>query len=319
MDVHMMRIIETNAVVQAIEKLGKEFDSLRWNFSPEPSSGCEDLISHWLGEDDEEVMVNVFQGNYINEPFHRQDFFYIHFAWEGSYETLTASHGVRTEIQEGECWIGQPYSGYAARKNSKEACTIIGVLIRRETFIHDFLSFMAVDTAMLNFFLEPQKNRFSDEFIHMAIPAASPVWSLLALMACEYAYKTPDTQKVIKPMAMSLTMYLSAEYRRLHVQSGSDLISRIREYIETETESVTLQSLAAHFGYHPVYLSRYIPQKTGLSFSQIVLEIRMRKAGVLLEHTDLPVEKIAAMTGYSNTSNFYRAFRQYYKTSPRKL
>lgn len=45
----------------------------------------------------------------------------------------------------------------------------------------------------------------------------------------------------------------------------------------------------------------------------------MRREKLLLEHTDLSIEKIAAMLGYSNNSNFYKAFREYYGTSPRQL
>ncbi|WP_442911432.1 helix-turn-helix domain-containing protein [Lachnoclostridium sp. An76] len=31
------------------------------------------------------------------------------------------------------------------------------------------------------------------------------------------------------------------------------------------------------------------------------------------------VEEIAAMLGYSNSSNFYKAFREYYHQSPREF
>ena len=45
----------------------------------------------------------------------------------------------------------------------------------------------------------------------------------------------------------------------------------------------------------------------------------MQRAQLLLNHTDMSVEKIAIMLGYSNTSNFYKAFKQYFQTTPRKL
>ena len=32
-----------------------------------------------------------------------------------------------------------------------------------------------IDTDMLRFFLEPQKNRYSDEFVHLYIPETSPI------------------------------------------------------------------------------------------------------------------------------------------------
>ena len=76
-------------------------------------------------------------------------------------------------------------------------CIIIGVLIRKETFIREFLSSLSADIAMLNFFLEPQKNKYAEEFTIINIPEKSPIWRLLGLMVLEYANKTPDTQKVL--------------------------------------------------------------------------------------------------------------------------
>ena len=302
---------------KAIEKLGQDFPRLNWDFSPMP--GSSELVSHWLGDESEEVMVNVFHGKRINEQFHRQDFFFIHFAYRGNYDALSAQYNNRITIKEGSCYIGQPYSGYAAKRESDEECIIIGVLIKTETFIREFLNSLSADTAMLRFFLEPQKNRYSDEFIHLDIPQESPIWKLLGLMALEYANKTEDSQKILKPMVMALAMYLSAEYKRQNLPSGSNISEKLIGYIETNADTATLKSMAAHFGYHHVYLSRLLPEKTGKTFSELQLEARMRRAKLLLEHTDLSIENIAAMLGYSNNSNFYKAFRQYYGTSPRQL
>lgn len=44
----------------------------------------------------------------------------------------------------------------------------------------------------------------------------------------------------------------------------------------------------------------------------------MRRAKLLLKQTDLPIERIADMLGYCNSSNFYKAFRRYFGTSPRE-
>ena len=302
---------------KAIEKLGQDFPRLNWDFSPMP--GSSELVSHWLGDESEEVMVNVFHGKRINEQFHRQDFFFIHFAYRGNYDALSAQYNNRITIKEGSCYIGQPYSGYAAKRESDEECIIIGVLIKTETFIREFLNSLSADTAMLRFFLEPQKNRYSDEFIHLDIPQESPIWKLLGLMALEYANKTEDSQKILKPMVMALAMYLSAEYKRQNLPSGSNISEKLIGYFETNADTATLKSMAAHFGYHHVYLSRLLPEKTGKTFSELQLEARMRRAKLLLEHTDLSIENIAAMLGYSNNSNFYKAFRQYYGTSPRQL
>lgn len=44
----------------------------------------------------------------------------------------------------------------------------------------------------------------------------------------------------------------------------------------------------------------------------------MERAVILLKGTDLAINEIALMLGYSNSSNFYRAFREYYGVSPRE-
>ncbi|WP_026891770.1 response regulator transcription factor [Lacrimispora aerotolerans] len=303
----------------ALEKLSQDFLHLNWDFSPDPSSGNNELISHWLGEEYEEVMVSAFEGKKFQERFHRQDFFFIHFAYLGDYDALSASCNNRITIKEGDCYIGQPYSGYAVQRDCNHECIILAVLIRKETFFREYLSALSADSFMLNFFLKPQKDKYSEEFIHLEIPASSPIWQLLNVMILEYAHKTEDTQKILKPMVMSLAMYLSYEYKRQHTPACTTLIDRIMEYIESHSDSVTLKEIASHFGYHPVYISRLLPEKTGKTFSALVTESLMRRAKLLLDHTDLSIEKIADMLGYSNSSNFYKAFKQYYGTSPRQL
>ena len=44
---------------------------------------------------------------------------------------------------------------------------------------------------------------------------------------------------------------------------------------------------------------------------------RMERALILLNGTTLSIEEIAAMLGYSNHSNFYKAFKEYYGTTPK--
>ena len=112
-------------------------------------------------------------------------------------------------------------------------------------------------------------------------------------------------------------MCLASQYTRQRQIGGESQIHQITAYIETNCDTVSLRSAAAHFGYHPVYLSRLLPEKTGKTFSELLLSARMHRARLLLERTDLSIEKVAAMQGYSNSSNFYKAFRDYYGHTPR--
>ena len=303
---------------EALDTLAQDFPSLNWDISPDNHSSSQELVSHFLGNENEAVMVCVFKGHHLDEPLHRQDFFFLHFALEGTFHTLSRNENTRIAIQEGDCYIGQPHNAYAVKVDSQEECIIIGILIRRDSFIPDFLAYFASATAMLNFFLEAERNDFADEYVHMSIPIQSLVWRLLGLLILEYAQKTEHSQLILKPLISALCLAISAEYKQQQLPVRMTLADQIVTYLEEHADSATLSTAAQHFGYHPAYISKLLPQETGRTFTQIILDTRMKRANLLLEHTDLSIEKIAALVGYSNNSNFYKAYKSYYGHSPRR-
>ncbi len=116
-------------VDDAIEKLGREFPDLNWAFVPESIRENEEIMSYWLGEPEEDVLVCVLKERHVNEQFHRQDFFFLNFAYRQDYQALSASLDNLVTVRENECYIGQPFSGYAIRGDSEQDIVIIGVLI----------------------------------------------------------------------------------------------------------------------------------------------------------------------------------------------
>ncbi|MCH4014616.1 MAG: helix-turn-helix transcriptional regulator [Solobacterium sp.] len=310
--------MEEEKIWHAVEKLGSEFESLNWNFRPDPSSGRKELISQWLGPADEDVMLCVFKGKHIHEQFHRQDFFFLNFAMQGDYRALSSRYEEETVIHEGDCYIGQPFSGYALRSDSQADIVIPGILIQKQVFFNEYLAPLSTDPVLLKFFLDPQINQYSDEYIHLKLSFTSPIWDLLHLMLVEYADKKEDTQKVLKPMIFSLMMFLTREYSRQNTdEKNLDAVDEMIRYIDGHLDGATLSALSSHFGYHPNYISSMLHKKTGRTFSEILLNLRMQRAALLMKNTDLSLEKISNMIGYHNTSNFYKAFRSYYGVSPR--
>ena len=224
-------------------------------------------------------MVCVFKGKTINEPFHRQDFFFLNFAYRQGYEALSARYNNLIRIQENECYIGQPYSGYALRGESDQEIVIIGVLIRKKAFFKEYLSAIAKDASLFHFFLSPQKDKFSEEFIHLSFSEPHPVRKLLELMVMEYADRKEDTQNILKPLLLALFMHITRRYRETAIQSvPMTLDERILQYINEHTHDITLKDIASHFAYHPNYISALLHQKTGKTFSRIILEKRMERA-----------------------------------------
>ena len=302
----------------AINKLGIEFGSLDLSFHTMKNGRPGDITSYWPGDDDEDVLICVFKGKKISEPFHRQDFFFINYAYEGSYQALSEKYDNLITISEDECYIGQPYSGYALRADSDEEVTIVGILIRKDPFFHEYLPTVYTDAELFRFFIEPQSNKFSDEFIHLSVTKDHAIRTLLELMVMEYADRKDDTQRILKAMLQALMLEIARRYRlEKEGNEPRSLSDRILEYMDDHSDVVTLKAIAARFGYHPNYISTLLHRNTGRRFSEILLEKRMARAILLMKNTTLSIEEISAMLGYSDQSSFYKAFKGHYHVSPR--
>ena len=309
-----------NKILQlAINKLGMEFEDLDLTFHKMDTANPDDVTSYWPGTDDEDIIVCVFKGEEIHEPFHRQDFFFINYAYKNSYQALSAKYNNLIVINEDECYIGQPYSGYALRKEEDdEDVVIIGILIRKDSFFREYLPTVYTDSDLFRFFINPQTDKFSDEFIHLSVTKDHAIRSILELMVMEYADRKDDTQRILKSMLQTLLLEIARRYRLEKTGSAPKSISeQILDYMGDHSDVVTLKEIASHFNYHPNYISSLLHKETEKKFTEILLEKRMDRAVLLMKNTTLSIEEISAMLGYSNHSNFYKAFKEYYGVTPR--
>jgi len=77
-----------------------------------------------------------------------------------------------------------------------------------------------------------------------------------------------------------------------------------------------LDMLVDTFHLSKPYLSKYIKEKAGMTFQEVVREERMKKARMLLKETNQTVETIAANVGYENVEHFNRLFKKAYDMTP---
>lgn len=90
----------------------------------------------------------------------------------------------------------------------------------------------------------------------------------------------------------------------------------ITNYIYANYKSVTLEDLSEKFFLSKPYLSKYIKEKSGMTFGDILKQIRMKKARAMLRSGNATVESIAEMVGYQNVEHFNRVFKKMYHMTP---
>ena len=124
-------------------------------------------------------------------------------------------------------------------------------------------------------------------------------------------------EDIIKASIAALVSAVNKYAVEQHILTGrEDRIVDILSYIQMNYADVTLDALSERFHLTKPYLSKYIREKSGLTFQDAVKEERLKRARTLLTDTNKTIEAIAAVVGYENVENFNRLFKKSYNETP---
>ncbi len=144
--------------------------------------------------------------------------------------------------------------------------------------------------------------------------------------ACSYVGITYNGQKfwgvgidedIIKSSIGALVIAVNQIDAVKNVKDSKDeRINSIINYIQENYLTVTLDDLSSQFYLSKPYLSKYIKEKSGMTFGENVKRIRLNKASTLLRNGNMKVEKVAEAAGYQNVEHFNRLFKKKYGMTP---
>lgn len=122
---------------------------------------------------------------------------------------------------------------------------------------------------------------------------------------------------IIKASIEALVVAVNKIKEIAESQAGKDQrLLEITNYIYANYKDVTLDDLAEKFYLSKPYLSKYIKEKSGMTFGDILKKIRMKKARAMLKGSSATVESIAESVGYQNVEHFNRIFKKMYNITP---
>ena len=122
---------------------------------------------------------------------------------------------------------------------------------------------------------------------------------------------------IIKASIQALVVAVNTLPEIAESQSCKDeRLLEITNYIYANYKDVTLDDLSEKFFLSKPYLSKYIKEKSGLTFGDILKQVRMKKARAMLKSSSATVESIAESVGYQNVEHFNRIFKKMYNITP---
>lgn len=99
--------------------------------------------------------------------------------------------------------------------------------------------------------------------------------------------------------------------------ANSHIVRSAIKYLEVHyAEKLTLTQLADKVFVSPWYLSKLLNKFTGMSFSDLLHQARIRKAEKLLDDPSLKIQDISDLLGYYDVTHFSRIFKKMKNMSP---
>ncbi len=124
----------------------------------------------------------------------------------------------------------------------------------------------------------------------------------------EFIVRLLNFTPVLTDQAQKMPTYFETDIMRLQKISG---------IINGEfTSNITLEHIASYLNLSVRQTIRIIKEYYGMTFSELIIENKLRYATNLLIHSDLSTKEIACKTGYSSVKGFYHSFKKKYGCLP---
>lgn len=264
----------------------------------------------WIGED----AITLFQRLYtVPEAAHVHQFYEIVYIYEGQGSHTV--NGVERRVARGDMLLLGFHDVHAFVPDG--AMGVFNCLIA-PGFIDTQLqsSTNIMDVLLLHTFGE-----FA-EFTAHALPGCTfsgqarvEIEQLLARMLEEAEAKRSGYRLLLRSY---LDVLLVSVFRRIWQLYGQEapvqapkIAPEVLAYIEQNyNKKISVSALAAQSHYNAAYFSRRFKQSFGISLTGYIHQKRIFMAMHYLRDSDLPVERIRRLIGFSNKNQFYRKFTQ---------
>ena len=190
-------------------------------------------------------------------------------------------------------------------------------------FFNVAFTMMEEENAIRRFLIDSlQQKKGGAEYIYFQVADVLPVQNLMENLIWSLLNKQPNkyniNQTTMGLLFLQLSNYTDRISRNESNQYEQGLVYTVLRYVDEQYKSGTLQELSEMLKLSTPWLSRFIKQKTGSTFKELLMQRRLQQAVYLLSFSKLPVEEIIAAVGYDNSSYFHRLFKERYHRTPKQ-
>lgn len=254
---------------------------------------------------------------FIDFPDHKHNYVEMMYMCQGSTKHILNGE-IEIVLKAGDLLLLNQYVTHSIEAAGEDD---IAVNILALPGFFDFaLQMTNADNELVNFLLSIfHRNKEEAIFIHYALDDVLPVRNLVENLIWSILFEEQVDEQINKVTMAALLMNISRHSDRV-VEDNSDpqhaVVAEVLKEVEDHYANPNLSAISKKYHVSLAYVSASVKERTGKTFTDLLIEKRMILARDLLLSTNLPVTEISYMVGYSNTSYFYSLFNKNFGMTP---
>lgn len=250
--------------------------------------------------------------------FHNHEFFELFYVYSG--KCISTIDDVPMEFQKGDIGLYSPKAIHCM-KTPDDGDVVINVLIRKNLFDQTFLNMADDNDLITGFFMDALYNPNSNQkHVVFKREQTTIAPSIVIQMLYEYQKNDMFCQNILSAYLVCLLSDLARSYtnRLSHVPMHRNNlpITSLLSYINEHYQTITLEELAEQFHYSTRTISNFIQRETGKTFRETLQNYRLIHACRYLTKTDISLNDLPELVGYSQRTAFERIFKKYFHAEP---
>ena len=155
------------------------------------------------------------------------------------------------------------------------------------------------------------------EMFESIVYLPSAMWCEDALeKICEEGVQKNEGYRAIQSSLMKIL--LINVFRSVQDAGNNSLCNRIKDILH-QNINLSNKQIAGMLGYHPFYLNELFKKEEGITVHQYVLKKKLAKAHKLITSTQMTIEEISVVCGFSSQSHLSYVFKKSFGVSPNKI
>ena len=248
---------------------------------------------------------------------HKCNYYSLIYQMEGS-GNLTLDSG-RYELHAGDFYLVPPEVYYALEAGLEGLCICLNM--RRSFIAAEYKSIALENPQLTRFLVDSLAADDSAQYAAMHTDANDTINNLVLSIFAEYINQDEYSN-------ISMRSYLSLLFATILRSPNTKLessarVTRLDEqfhlieaYLKKNFQTANLTELSDAIHFSKQYICRIVKEKTGDTFNTLLIRTRLQMVVQYLLETELPLEEIAYLCGFSAASHMSRTFKNEYGMTP---